>query len=208
MQKWLWSIGLIGVAVAIIAAVVLVKDGEPSPVRGDLAVAAADWTAGKTGSTVTLAEYSDFECPACAAWEPHLRSILHDYGDRILFVYRHFPLSQHAYAELSARSAEAAGMQGKFWEMHDRIFDAHPEWAGQASARTAFSGLAEGLGLDRAQFERDWDSETVREAVRADFESGIRFDVNSTPTFFINGQKVEPRSPEELRNFLDEALGF
>ena len=208
MQKLLFIVAIIGGSIAILMGLALWKGGDSSVAEVDLMVAAADWTAGNADAVATLVEYGDFQCPACAAWEPHMQALREEYGDRIRFVYRHFPLSQHQHAELTAYAAEAAGAQGRFWEMHDKVYDTQSEWAGSASSdvREKLLGFARDFGLDMAKFGEDMDSDAVHDAVRADFESGFRAGVDSTPTFFIGDRKIQPRSPDELRNLLDAAL--
>lgn len=206
MQKWLWIVVLIGGSIAGITGLVALsgRGGTSSDVA--LVIQATDWSAGNVASPVTLTEYSDFQCPACGAWEPLVREIIHDYGNRIRFIYRHFPLPQHQNADLTARAAEAAGIQGKFWEMHDVIFDHQKDWSESSKARDMLVGYARELKLDIAKFEKDMDSDAVEAEVRADKNSGLAARVNATPTFFVNGRAVQPRNPAELRGFLDDAL--
>ncbi|MBI2039234.1 MAG: DsbA family protein [Candidatus Niyogibacteria bacterium] len=208
MKKWLLPVLVLGGSIAGLAAVVFMNTGSTGTGGPALVFESADWRSGATTSRVTLAEYSDFQCPACAAWEPQLQVIVRDYGERIQFIYRHFPLPQHAQAELAAYASEAAGLQGKFWEMHDVIFERSREWADNRNARDIFMDAARTLGLDMAKFEADLNSDAVRSEVDKDKKSGLAASVNSTPTFFVNGQKVQPRSPDELRTLLDDALAL
>ena len=171
-----------------------------------LGLAATDQLKGNRDASVTLVEYSDFQCPACKAWHPVLKDITGTYADRIRFVYRHFPLSQHRQAELAAYAAEAAGGQGKFWEMHDMIFERQSDWAENSSARNIFLDMARSLNLDTAAFERDLDSDVLQKKVSDDLSSGLKANVNATPTFFLDGRKIQPRSPDELKQLLDDAL--
>ena len=123
-------------------------------------------------------------------------------------MYRHFPLSQvHSNADTAARASEAAGNQGKFWEMHDKLFETQKTWSNQGNAEDIFAGYAEGLGLDVERFRNDIDSKEVKDRVRDDSQSGVRAGINSTPTFFINGEQiVNPRNLDEFRNVILEAL--
>ncbi|MBI1957276.1 MAG: DsbA family protein [Candidatus Niyogibacteria bacterium] len=217
MKNWMWAVVILGASVLGFLVLIVMSSGS-SPARFDetsarragggpaLVFDAAEWLRGATTSTVTLAEYSDFQCPACGAWEPQLQEIVRDYGERIRFIYRHFPLPQHAQAELAAYASEAAGLQGKFWEMHDVIFERQRDWADNRNARDIFMDAARTLGLDMAKFANDLDSDTVRSEVDKDKKSGLAAQVNATPTFFVNSVKVEPRSSAELRAFLDDAL--
>ena len=207
MQKWILVIGVIGASIVGIVALIIWKDtGAPSVGQVSLVLAATDQLKGNRDASVTLVEYSDFQCPACKAWHPVLKDITRDYADRIRFVYRHFPLSQHKQAELAAYAAEAAGVQGKFWEMHDMIFERQSDWAENSSARSIFLDMARLLNLDMAAFERDLDSDVLHKKVSNDLSGGLKANVNATPTFFLDGRKIQPRSPDELKQLLDDAL--
>jgi protein-disulfide isomerase len=146
---------------------------------------AHDWAKGPAAAPVTLLEYGDFECPFCGrAWVElkQLESLLEDH---LRFVFRHFPLSQaHPHAMLAAEAAEAAGDQGKFWEMHDTLYrnQHHLE-------APALVGYAADLGLDLARFSRDLQEHRHFAKVRRDFLEGVRSGVNGTPTLFINGRR-------------------
>jgi len=203
-----WSLVIGAVALTVVGLFVLISKNGAGPVAGALtaAVIESDHIKGGAGATATLVEYSDFQCPACAAWEPVLQQVLSEYGDRVRFVYRHFPLPQHQNAGPAAYASEAAALQGKFWEMHDAIFDRQRDWAENTEARAMFSDMARSLGLDMGKFESDVDSDAVKERVSNDASTGRVASVNATPTFFVNGNKVQPRNPDELRALLDAAL--
>jgi protein-disulfide isomerase len=162
---------------------------------------------GNSESSVVLVEYSDFQCPACGAYYPLLKALVEEFGSEMQFVYRHFPLPQHQHAELAGRAAEAAGQQGKFWEMHDLIFENQTSWANLRNTEEVFTQYAVQLGLDMEKFKTDLDSKELKEKVRRDYSSGLSSGVNSTPTFFLNGVKLQnPRSYEEFRNAILNAL--
>lgn len=166
------------------------------------------WVKGSATSTVTLIEYSDFECPACASYYWLLKQVTQDMGDRVRFSYRHFPLRQsHRNAQLAAQAAEAAGLQGKFWDMHDRLFETHDTWANKDDARQRFLSYAGELGLDVERFRTDFDSRAVADAVEADFQRGLDAGVRVTPTFYLNGRDIDhPTSVEEFRQVLQAEL--
>lgn len=168
-----------------------------------------DWTKGAQTPKATVVEYSDFQCPACAAYYPLLEEVFAEYKDRVSFTYRHFPLTQHKNAVVAARAGEAAGYQGKFWEMADLLFKNQIEWAdlSNADAAKVFESYAEKLGLDMARFKTDVASEATDNQITADQKSGLLSAVDQTPTLFINGKKISnPRSPEELKALLDDAI--
>jgi protein-disulfide isomerase len=150
------------------------------------AVNSADHHQGNVNATITLVEYGDFECPHCGRAHPFVKRLLRERGKELHFVFRNFPLQEiHPHAYVSAVTAEAAGKQGKFWEMHDLIFE------NQDKLNTKYLlSLAESLPLDFAQFVKDSKSEAVQSKIETDFESGIRSGVNGTPTFFLNGSPI------------------
>lgn len=172
------------------------------------AVSVTDHAKGNSASALTLVEYSDFQCPACGAYYPLVKQITQEFGEKIHFVYRHFPLQNlHAHAKLAAQAAEAAGLQGKFWEMHDQLFENQKYWSDAENAESVFIGYAGSLGLDIAQFTKDLNTNEVQERVNADYESGISSGVNGTPTFFLNGTKLEnPQSYDAFKSLIQNAL--
>ncbi len=171
------------------------------------AVSAGDWTEGNKDSKVILIEYSDFQCPACGAYHPLLKQLMQEEGGKFNFVYRHFPLSQHANAKNAAFAAEAAGKQGKFWEMHDMIFENQNTWSESKTAGDIFAGYAKTLGLNMEQFEKDRDSQPVKEKVESDLSGGVKAGVNATPFFFLNGKRIQPTSYENFKSLLNQAIG-
>lgn len=141
---------------------------------------------------VTLVEFSDFQCPACLAVQEPLKQILQKYEGKVEFVYRYFPLTTiHKNAQIAAQAAEAAGMQGKFWEMHDKLFATQSTWAGLSDPKETFVGMAKEIGLDTEKFASDLESQTVKDAVSVDILAATRYSLGGTPTFFVNGMKTE-----------------
>lgn len=165
-------------------------------------ISASDRIKGSNAKTNILVEYSDFQCPACRSYYPLIKRLVEEEEEKFTFVYRHFPLkSIHAQAELAARAAEAAGSQGKFWEMHNMLFENQQLWAGSSSARDTFIKYAEELSLDVEKFKTDMDSSEVKAKVNSDYASGIRANVQGTPTFFLNGKTINnPASYAELKS--------
>ena len=150
-------------------------------------ISPADQTQGNEQAKITLVEYGDYQCPHCSKVHPILKEIQSTFEDKILFVFRNFPLQEsHRYANIAAQAAEAAGRQGKFWEMHDAILE-NQQYLNEDYLDT----LAEKLGLDMEQFEYDLNAEEISNKVENDFESGMRSGVNGTPSFFINGTKFD-----------------
>jgi protein-disulfide isomerase len=142
-----------------------------------------DHIQGPADASVTLLEYGDYECPYCGAAYPIVKEVQDRMGDRLRFVFRNFPITtSHPHAEQAAEAAEAAGSQGRFWEMHDTLYE-NQRRLGDADLRS----YAARLGLDLESFERDVAEHVHAPRVREDFMSGVRSGVNGTPTFYING---------------------
>ncbi len=155
------------------------------------------WSIGSPSAKVTVVEFGDFQCPSCKAEEPVIKELIKHYGDNIYFVYRHFPLVQvHQYALDSADAAEAAGMQGKFWEYHDKLYEISPDLQKENLLKAAKS-----IGLDEEKFVSDSGGDAVRQKVLNDIADGNKFGVNGTPTFFINGKKMEFSTLPTLAQF-------
>lgn len=156
---------------------------------------------GNASASAYLVEFSDFQCPACKAFAPLVADITTKYGEQLAVVYRHYPLTQHTYAEKSARAAEAAKNQGKFWEMHDELF-ANQETLSDETLNT----IVQKIGLDEATFFQDIEKQEVKDYIAKEIAEGNRFEVNSTPTFFLNGQKLTLRSAQDLTRAIEDAL--
>lgn len=149
-------------------------------------------------STNVLIEYSDFQCPACAQYQPVIKQFLEE-NPEVTFVYRHFPLKQiHKNAVSAAIAAEAAANQGKFFEMHDMLFERQNEWSNNGLPKSYFVGLAEELGLDVDTFEKDLSDPELASWVEFNYESAIKFNLRGTPSFFLNGQLIQFSSLDEL----------
>lgn len=163
---------------------------------------------GNTDSKVALVEYGDYQCPACYQYFPVVNQVVEKYKDKISFQFRNFPLVQiHKNAMVAARAAEAAALQGKFWEMHDLLYQNQNSWAQQTSPVPFFEQYAESLGLDIAKFKTDMNSTEVSDTINADVKSAQALGATGTPVFVINGKRIE--SPNDLAGFsklLDEAL--
>ncbi len=166
-------------------------------------VSEADWPRGPSHAPVVLVEYGDYDCNACRAVHGVVERLLAEKGDHILFAFRHFPLTKpHPRALPAARAAEAAGRQGKFWEMHKAIFENPREPSDQQLAKYAAH-----IGLDMARFATDFaDKEIEREILRRRMH-GLRSGVNGTPTFYINGKRYDGEpSYESLAAAIDARL--
>lgn len=175
------------------------------------AITAADWTQGPKDAKVTLIEYGDFQCPACGAYHPVVKQLLSAYGDKVLFVFRNFPLTQvHENAQIAAQAAEAAGLQGKYWEMHDQLYGTQSTWSSGSPdtiVKNYFDGYAASLGLNVDKFNQDINSNQVKNKIQADVAGGNAAAIDHTPTFFVNlTQILNPRSYDEFTSVLNKAL--
>lgn len=165
---------------------------------------------GRADAPVTIEEFGDYQCQPCGALYPELEKIKADYGDRVRLVFRHYPLVRiHPHALAAAHAAEAAGLQGKFWEMHDRLYRGQKSWEKSGDARAAFAAYARTLGLDAERFARGMNSDTVDARVVADHERAKSLGVDSTPVIFVNGRKLLPaaQTAGDVRAAIDGALG-
>jgi protein-disulfide isomerase len=150
-------------------------------------VTARDHAQGPLEAPVTLVEYGDFECPHCGRAYPMVKAVQRSLGQNLRFVFRNFPLAKsHEHAEHAAEMAEAAGQQGKFWEMHDLLFE-HQD----ALEDENLVAYAASLGIDAAWAAAALVEGTFSARVREDFASGAKSGVNGTPTFFINGARYD-----------------
>lgn len=153
---------------------------------------------GNTEATVTLVEFSDFQCPACASFQPVMDEVMKAYGDNLRFEYKHFPLPIHPYAQQAAVAAEAAAQQGKFFEYHDLLFKNQQNWSTAVAPGALFVQYAEELGLDVQTFRRHQKSSILRDKVRADLTEARELGLTGTPTFYLNGERMEIATFEEF----------
>lgn len=175
------------------------------------ALTALDWKLGNTHATVSLVEYGDFECPACAEYAPLVKQIVQANSTTIIYSFRNFPLSSiHPNATISAQAVEAAGLQGKFWEMHDLLYTKQNDWASSVTSEVVsnyFDGYAKSLGLDVNKFNTDINSAQVLGKVKTDVAGGNAAAIDHTPTFFINLKQIQnPTSYKEFQAAIDAAL--
>ncbi len=211
-KKFLAVLTLIIVAVVGVVVYSATKKTPGRSVEKPKEVQVDDHVRGKAGSKVYLVEYADYECPACHEWEPTVEKITKEYGDRVAFIFRNYPLTDiHINAKAAAKAAEAAGLQGKFWEMHDLIYAKYSDWANaRKSEQAKFEEMAQSLGLDMTKFKADYLSNAVEDRINSDIESAKTMKVGGTPTFFLNGEKIELGSissgEQKLRDLLDAKL--
>jgi protein-disulfide isomerase len=170
-------------------------------------VSSSDITFGPKDAKVTVIEYSDFQCPFCAQYAKWMTQLRQKYGDRAQFVFRNYPLSNHQWATMAAKVAYAASLQGKFWEMHDLLYQKQPEWVESSDPRPLFESYAESLGLDMQQFRDDADAQSTLDFIKKQAAEGKAAGVSHTPWFVVDGKSVLPRSLEQFEKVIDKALG-
>jgi protein-disulfide isomerase len=148
-------------------------------------------TLGPANAPVHIEEFGDFECPPCGLFYPILEEMHKEFGDKLRITFREFPLvPPHQHALAAASAAEAAGLQGKFWEMHHLIYEHQKDWKGVFDVRPVFEGYAKQIGLDLERYKRDLGSDQVEQRIFLDGKRGHSLGVNSTPTVFLNGREV------------------
>ncbi len=204
-----WVAGSILLVVVVFGGLALISalgsSGEPEP---DDLVSGDDPSKGSAEAPVTIVEFSDFQCPACAAFSQTLLPALEDaYIDagQVRIIFRDYPLVQHEQAGLAAQAAGCAHEQGQFWEMHDLLFARQDEWAGQPNAADLFKGYASLTDVDVDRFGACLDSGQYADEVQEDFRVGSLAGVGATPTFFINGRHVRG-IPQNFFELIEEAL--
>lgn len=167
---------------------------------------------GNPNAAVTLEEFGDFECPVCATYAVEVKKIEAEFGDRLRVMFREYPLypTPHKHALIAAQAAEAAGQQGRFWEMHDKLYENQKAWSEATDVMPMFIDYARQIGLDIDRFGRDLNGEIVATRITQDGIRAHARGVTGTPSFFVNGKeaKVEDQSwsPEGLRKMINAAL--
>ncbi len=154
---------------------------------------------------MVLIEYSDFECRFCAGYSGILAPLREKYAGQVLFVFRFFPLENHPNGMASAQAAYAAYLQGKFWEMHDLLFQNQEDWSGASDPTLYFEAYASVLGLDLDEFRADYAAESTRAFITSQKDEGKSAGVEHTPWFVINDFVVAPRSVQEFETLFEEA---
>jgi protein-disulfide isomerase len=201
---------LIAVAVAVaigVSAMILLNAKDTSsekPKGGGGNIVREDSYQTNKGAKVTVVEFGDYQCPACGAAQPIIQQINSEFGPQINFVFRHLPLAQHKNALPAAEAAEAAGAQGKFWEMNDLLYKNQSQWSPQANPLNIFVTYAGQLGLNLETFKTDVQSNRFQDKIKRDADDAKALNLASTPSFFVNGVPVEQAS--QLKAAIQNAL--
>jgi protein-disulfide isomerase len=162
----------------------------------------------KSGVQVVLEEFGDFQCPPCGIVAPTINKMEHDFADKLVVIYRQFPLAMHKHAAAASAAAEAAAVQGKFWEMHKLLYENQDGWANVSDVTPVFEGYAQKIGLELDRYKQDRDSPATKARIEADQERGKSLGVTSTPTVFLNDERVPFTSLTEpaLRSAIEAAI--
>jgi protein-disulfide isomerase len=200
-------------AVVVVAGIVIYEVSKPSQAATGAAQSSAvvrddsHRLSTAEDDKVTLVEFLDFECEACRAAFPFVEALRETYDGQVTFVARYFPIDSHVNARNAAHAVEAAAMQGKFEDMYKRMYETQADWGeGQDSQAALFRGFAEDLDLDMAKFDKDVESTAVAERVQKDVDDGLELGVSGTPTFFLNGEMLQPETTADFTDAIDAAL--
>jgi protein-disulfide isomerase len=210
----IWGIGFVVVLGGALVAMALANKSSniPSPTgtakdTATFTITTSDNIKGSSDAKVTFVEFSDFQCPACKAYAPVLNALVDVYPNDVRVVYKHFPLKTiHYRAQAGAQAAQAAALQGKFWEMSKVLFENQEVWSKQTGTET-FEKYAGDLGMDVSKFKQDYGSDAVKAKIDSDIKEGIDLNVNGTPTLYLNGTKIaNPSSSDEFKKIIDAEI--
>ena len=183
------------------------KGGNPKSVNSELLLKSDSDKIQATNEKAVLVEFGDFQCPACGTYHTLVKQLTVDFKDNLTFVFRNFPLSQHANAKPSSYAAEAAGLQGKYWEMHDYLFENQGKWSTMSDPKPFFTDYAKTLKLDIKKFESDMAGSAVKAKVDKDYQDGVAINIDSTPTFYLNGVKISvPSNYDAFKKLVSDAI--
>lgn len=200
--------GIIAATFVIIvgAAFVFGRPTNTPPVDPKLLVTEDSYKFG-SGSAVTLVEFGDFQCPACGAYHTVVKQLMEKYKDSMTLVFRHFPLNIHPNAVPASLAVEAAGVQGKFWEMYDKMYVTQSAWSNEKNPGDIFAGYAKDMGLDVEKFKKDMADPSLKKRIDRDVADATTLGINATPSFYVNNVKISnPASLEEFDMLLKTAI--
>jgi protein-disulfide isomerase len=192
MSKQFWAV--VAVIVVIFAGITIVNGNKSSNKTKSSSSSSqlSQHVEGNNKANVSLVEYGDYECPFCGQYYPTVKQVATEFNDQIHFQFRNFPLTSiHQNAFAGARAAEAAAQQGKFWEMHDLLYEQQTAWSTASEPSKSFNAYATQLGLDLTKFKADYASSKVNDTINADMAEGTKLGITGTPTFYLNGKKVD-----------------
>lgn len=209
IKKWVKWIAIILIITGSISVIFWDRSSEsPAPTSEILSIVSDDWAKGNKNAPVTVVEYLDFECEACGAYYPVVKRLSEEYENEVKFVVRYFPLPGHKNSMTSALAVEAAGRQGKYWEMHNIVFENQRDWGEKPEADPKiFENYAKEIGLDMDQYGKDIASQELKDRIERDRSAGKKLGITGTPTFFLNGEKINnPRGYEDFKALIQAAI--
>jgi protein-disulfide isomerase len=216
MKRYLPFVIVVGVALATFGSGAMLYRAKRTQLKAipeDKAVSADSGSEsmhvrGNPNAPVTLEEFGDFQCPPCGSFAAFGEEMLKEYDSRVRLIFRNFPLSVHEHAREASLAAEAAGLQGHFWEMHDVLYREQAAWSKAPNTRELFESYAGTIGLNVDQFKKDMDGEQAEARVDSDVARGESLEIKVTPTLYINGQPVDPKdkNPEGVHAAINAAL--
>lgn len=198
-------IGILATVILIVGGVFLMTRGDSGSsgpgVSSEILVPSSSYVLGgiengeylpsNPSSKVTLVEFGDYECPACVVYHPFVKQVLTEFSGKVNYVFRNYPLSYHQKALVASYAVEAAGLQDKFWQMHDKVFESSEEWVNSTNTEETLLGYAKELGIDIEKFKNDIESDFVKNRIKSNINDGDLVKLDSTPTFYVNGVKME-----------------
>ncbi len=204
-RRWItWSSIVLGTGLAVWGLIVASGGSTSSSIPA--ADAAVDHVRGSLSAPAVLIEYGDFQCPACGQYEPIVEQVTAHFGAKMALVFREYPLVQvHQDAQIAAQGAEAASLQGKFWEFHDLLYQRQSSWPQALDAKQTMIDYAKELGLDTKKFASDIDASAVKDRITRDVDSGTAARIPGTPAFFLNGQQIT--NPASVNDFISVING-
>lgn len=214
MSKNIWGIGFIVLLVGAFITIWFARSQSDIPSStmtprdsAQITISDSDHSKGANQAKLTLIEFGDFQCPACAAYYPVVEEIIKKYPNDLKFVFKNFPLTQiHNRAQIAAQAAEAAGLQGKYWEMYYLLYKNQNIW-NKATGTNDFEKYAESINLDLKTFTNDFDSDAVKNKINNDVVLANTIGVNGTPTFYLNNTRLpNPKSEAEFKTAIETFL--
>ena len=180
----------------------------PAEIQNVPPVSKTDFIRGNPNAKVTLIEYADFQCPACAAMHETIKELQDNFKDNLRLVYRFFPLTEiHQNSLISAQAAYAAGLQGKFWEMFDMVYENQESWSDSPQAKSIFADYAKKLNLNLNRFNSDIDSDSTKKFITDEQSQGLDLGINATPTIFMNGKEIQnPATYEDFKKLIQDEI--
>jgi len=180
----------------------------PAEIQNVPSVSKTDLIRGNPNAKVTLIEYADFQCPACAVMHVTIKQLQGDFKDNLRLVYRFFPLTNiHQNSLISAQAVYAAGLQGKLWEMFDMVYENQEGWSDSTQAKSIFVDYAKKLGLNSSKFNSDIDSDSTKKFITDEQSQGLDLGINATPTIFMNGKEIQnPTTYEDFKKLIQNEI--